>query len=143
MIRDMKKEDIPEVSLLEEKIFSAPWSEKSFADALESPHNIYLVEERESRVAGYCGIWTSFEDSDLCNIAVSPEFRRKNIGESLLLEGIQRVKSMGVERILLEVRKTNEAAIGLYQKNGFRTIGVRKAYYTKPVEDAVLMELSI
>lgn len=140
MVRDMRKEDIAEVVAIEKSIFTAPWSEKSFLDALESPQNIYLVEECKGQIAGYCGIWTSFDSSDLCNMAVVPTFRRKNIGERLLLEGIACAKKMGVEHMLLEVRKKNQPAIGLYQKNGFHEIGIRKAYYTKPVEDALLME---
>ena len=68
------------------------------------------------------------------------EFRKAGLGQKLLEAGIQEAAAKGVERILLEVRQSNKAAIRLYEKNGFQTIGLRKSYYTKPVEDAILME---
>lgn len=143
MIERLQESDIGQVVQIEAETFSSPWSAKSFMDALASEQNIYLKAETDDQIVGYCGIWTSFESADLCNIAVKKEFRTAGIGQKLLEAGIQAAADKGVERILLEVRQSNKAAIGLYTKEGFQTIGKRKAYYTKPVEDAVLMELSI
>lgn len=141
MIGRLQAEDIEQVAQIEAETFSAPWSAKSFAAALASDQNIYLKAEIDGQIVGYCGIWTSFESADLCNIAVKKEFRAAGYGQKLLEAGIQAAADMGVERILLEVRQSNTAAIALYNKKGFQTIGVRKAYYTKPIEDAILMEL--
>lgn len=140
MIREMEWEDISKVAELEKKIFSVPWSEKSFRDSFASQDTIYLVEALEGEIAGYCGIWISFDTADLCNIAVANSYRRKGIAERLLQEIFSLAKKRQVERILLEVRESNQGAIALYQKSGFRHIGIRKGYYHAPVEDAILME---
>ena len=136
MIDRLQEKDIDQVAQIEAEIFSVPWSIKSFKDALASEQNIYLKAETDGQIVGYCGIWTSFESADLCNIAVKKEFRKAGLGQKLL----EAAAAKGVERILLEVRQSNKAAIRLYEKNGFQTIGLRKSYYTKPVEDAILME---
>lgn len=143
MIREMRIEDVKEAVEIEQSIFSNPWSEKSFQDALASKDNIYLVELSEGKVTGYCGIWTSYETADLCNMAVSLEYRRRGTAQKLLEEAIALTAKRNVERILLEVRASNEAAIALYQKNNFQKIGVRKGYYSAPLEDAVLMEFCL
>lgn len=140
-IRIMQREDIPAVAELEARIFSKPWSEKSFLDSFHSENNIYLVAESEKGVTGYCGIWTAFETADLCNIAVAPEYRRQGIADRLLQESVKRAGKKGVERLMLEVRESNLGALCLYRKNGFQKIGIRKGYYSSPTEDAVLMEL--
>ena len=140
MIRKMKIEDVSEAIEIEKSIFSNPWSEKSFEDAIVSKDNIYLVDISDGEVTGYCGIWTSYDTADLCNMAVTVKHRRKGIAEQLLQEALLLAEQKKVERILLEVRESNEAALALYQKNGFQKIGVRKGYYSNPKEDAVLME---
>lgn len=143
LIRDMQKEDVTAVAELEKRIFSAPWSEKSFQDAYSAESNIYLAAVSEEEIIGYCGIWTSYETADLCNIAVAPEHRRQGIAEKILLEAARRSKEQGCGKILLEVRQSNYAALSLYQKLGFMQIGVRRGYYSVPEEDAILMQLAL
>lgn len=143
MIRKMTSEDIEEVAGIEKSIFSKPWSEKSFRDALASEDTIYLAAYSKARIIGYCGIWISFDTADLCNMAVLPEYRKKGVADRLLQEAVSLVSQKAVKRIVLEVRESNEAAIRLYQKHNFKKIGVRKGYYTAPKEDAVLMECSL
>ena len=116
MIDRLQEKDIDQVAQIEAEIFSVPWSIKSFKDALASEQNIYLKAETDGQIVGYCGIWTSFESADLCNIAVKKEFRKAGLGQKLLEAGIQEAAAKGVERILLEVRQSNKAAIRLYEK---------------------------
>ena len=139
-LRQMNEGDIQAVARLEQKIFSAPWSEKSFRDALLSPDNCYLVAVWGEAVVGYCGLWCSYDCADLCNLAVSEEFRERKLGSSLLAQGMMQVKEKGVRRVLLEVRESNIPAIALYSKSGFQKIGIRPGYYSRPAEDGVLME---
>lgn len=139
-IRKMRKEDVEEVVKIEKNIFSSPWSEKSFIDALESNDNIYLVAVYGKKIVGYCGLWISYDVADLCNLAVALAYRHQSIGKKILVEGIKLVKERQTERILLEVRESNGSAIGLYQKIGFTEIGKRNNYYSNPTEDAILME---
>lgn len=140
MIREMEWEDVSKVAELEKSIFSVPWSEKSFRDSFASQDTIYLVEVLDGEIAGYCGIWVSYDTADLCNMAVAHSHRRKGIAKRLLQEISSLAEKRKVERILLEVRGSNFGAINLYQKSGFRQIGIRKGYYHAPEEDAILME---
>lgn len=138
-LRQMQEADIGQVVSLEEEIFFSPWSEKSFRDALHREDTIYLVAEGEGEISGYLGIWLSFDTADLCNMAVAYECRRRHLGQQLLQEGLRLAAEKGAAQVLLEVRESNEAAIGLYQRNGFQEIGRRRGYYSRPTEDALLM----
>lgn len=138
-IRKMTKQDVPRVSEIDRNCFSNPWSEKSFTTALEHIDYIYLVAE-ETEIVGYIGIWTSFESADLCHIAVEQKYRQKGIAQHLLSQAIEVCKEQQVERILLEVRSHNAPAVCFYKKNEFKQIAVRVGYYTKPVDDALIME---
>lgn len=139
-IREMGEEDLREVARLERKIFSRPWSEESFRDALSSPDHCYLAGLYSGTLVGYCGLWCSFDTADLCNLAVAEDFRKRNLGSALLRQGLAAVKRRGVKRVLLEVRCSNDPAIGLYAKFGFEELGIRPGYYSHPVEDGILME---
>lgn len=139
-IRRMSEKDIESVAELEQQIFSSPWRKESIEKAYLIEANIYLVAEVEGKIAGYCGLWTSFETADLCNIAVHPEHRRKGIADAILKESFGFCRQRQVEQMLLEVRKSNVSAIALYCKNGFKNIDIRKNYYKNPVEDAIIMQ---
>lgn len=143
MIRKMLAEDASEVARIEQEVFGTGWSEKSFLDALHRDDTIYLVEEDEYRIKGYCGIWISYESADLCNIVVLEKYRKQGIGETLLTEAMCQAERNGVERIMLEVRESNISAIHLYEKLRFRHIYRRKAYYSNPKEDAIIMEYRV
>ena len=143
MIRPMQRQDIKRVLEIEQSIFSAPWSEKSFMDAYCAESNIYLVAIKEEMVIGYCGLWVSYETADLCNMAVDKTYRQQGAARELLKEGLRLCKERSVESVLLEVRESNIPAIRLYEKTGFARIGKRKKYYKEPVEDAILMQLDI
>lgn len=139
-IRKMIEADLQAVAELERKIFSNPWSRKSFSDALASSDNCYLTALQEDEVVGYCGLWCSCECADLCNLAVSGGHRRQGLARELLRLGFEEVREKGVYRVLLEVRRSNASAIALYDGLGFEQIGVRRGYYSDPVEDGILME---
>ncbi len=140
MIRRMKSEDLDQVMILEQQIFSRPWSEDSMRSALQQQETIYLVDEIEGRIRGYLGIWCMAEDGDLCNMAVAEQARREGVASGLMEEGMAYCRKQGVRRIVLEVRESNLPAKNLYQRKGFVPIGVRKQYYSDPQEDAIIME---
>ena len=100
-IRRMSEEDIAAVVKLEQQIFSSPWSKASIEKAYQLEENIYLVAEAEGIIAGYCGIWTSFETADLCNIAVNPDYRRKGIAGEILEQAFQLCQQRRIEQMLL------------------------------------------
>ena len=140
-IRNMTEADLPEVCDIENESFSDPWSEKSFRDSLLDEKNGYLVAEVDGKIAGYCGLWGIAGEGDIYNVAVKKEFRRKHIGEALLKTLIQQSIERGITSFTLEVRASNEPAIKLYESLGFHGVGIRKDFYTKPKEDAVIMWL--
>ena len=144
LIRRMAMADIPSVVEIEKQCFSLPWSEKSFEDSLTREDTIFLVCEMEhSHIAGYMGLYISFEEANVTNVAVSPACRKKGCGEALVIEAKAEAKAAGAESIFLEVRTSNEPAISLYKKQGFEELGIRKKFYEHPVEDAIIMKVGI
>lgn len=140
-VRKMKKRDVPQVCLIERQIFSLPWSEQSFITSMEQEHTLYLVAEEVNteQLAGYCGLYQSLDEADITNVAVKPEYRRQHVAEQMLRQLLDSAKGCGVERFTLEVRVSNLAAIALYTGLGFERAGIRRRFYEKPVEDAVIM----
>ena len=141
-IKVMTLEEVGQVADLEEKIFSHAWGKKSLDLAVSSQQNLCLTVKDSERevVAGYCIFSISFEDADLCRIAVADEYRRRHLADKMFESAFEKLKKRNVERILLEVRENNSAAIALYIKYGFEQIGKRKNYYSEPVEDGLIFE---
>ena len=142
LIRRMTIEDIQAVVEIEKKCFSLPWSEKSFEDSISREDTIFLVCE-EGSITGYIGMYISFDEASITNVAVSPEFRKRGYGEQLVAEAKLTAKEANAESIFLEVRVSNEPAISLYKKMGFEELGIRKKFYEHPVEDAIIMKVGI
>lgn len=138
-IRLMCQSDLEQVATIEREIFSIPWSEKSFAESLASDNTIYLVAEKENKIVGYCGMYISFEEGNITNVAVSPTYRRQGIAELMICEIFRLAKERKVSDVILEVRETNVSAINLYEKLGFKESGIRKNFYEKPTENALIM----
>lgn len=135
----MQPEDVKQVALIESQTFSMPWSEEAFFDSLALPHTIFVVAEEQGEIAGYCGMYTSFQEGEIVNVAVAEKYRRQGVAgrmlEFLFFESLKKE----VSSFFLEVRESNTAAIGLYECFGFRQIGLRKNFYEKPREHALIM----
>lgn len=142
VLRKMKPEDAREVSLIEKTVFSLPWSEKSFHDAVIREDTVYVVAEEDGKITGYAGAWGVLGEADVTNVCVAPEFRRKGIANELLQFLIRQGRETGIDAFFLEVRESNTAAITLYEKNGFQKIGLRKNFYERPVENGIVMSLT-
>ena len=138
-IESMTVDDIAQVAEIERQIFSIPWSEKAFRDSMESDNTIYIVAKENDNVAGYAGMYLSFEEVNITNVAVNPLSRRKGIGEKIVRDILNRAYEKGVRDVFLEVRETNSVAIALYEKIGFKEEGIRKNFYDKPRENALIM----
>lgn len=143
-IRKMEPADIPSVASLERDIFSEPWSETGFADALAQRENLFLTAFRpDGGVIGYCGLYTAGDEGEITHVAVAENCRRQGTAAALLAELLGWARACGIIRIFLEVRISNEAAIRLYEKYGFETCGVRRGFYRRPTEDALLMSCAV
>lgn len=143
-VRMMKEEDCKEAAEIERESFSCPWSEQTFLDTLKMTDAFYLVAERISKTGGkkllgYVGVWQSFEEATITNVAVSPGERGRGIGWILLQETVKEALFRGIAALTLEVRVSNYPAIHLYEKAGFVSEGIRPGYYEKPREDAMIM----
>ena len=147
-IRLMEDADIDEVVKIDKASFSLPWPERSFRFEIHENHySLPLVAEATStdgtrRIAGFTVIWVIIDEAHIGTIAVSEEYRKQGIAEQLIRNGLNTAAIKGAESALLEVRRSNEAAIHLYQKLGFTVDGVREKYYQDNHEDAILMSLS-
>ena len=152
LVRKMTLNDVAAVSEIEKACFSLPWSEKSFEDSITRDDTIFLVcidnenedgQSNQGVVAGYIGMYLSFDEASITNVAVSPEFRKRGCGAALVSAAKVAAKEAGAEMIFLEVRVSNEVAISLYRRNGFEDLGIRKNFYEHPVEDAIIMKVGI
>ena len=139
IIDNLRPEDPPALAELDKRCFAIPWSEKSFADELKNKMANYFIARDGERIVGYAGFWEVYGEGDITNVAVDTDYRRQHIGSRLIEEMIRRAKSMNLELLTLEVRRSNIAAQGLYEKYGFEVLGVRKAYYSDNKEDALIM----
>ena len=139
IIRKMQPEDLAEVCKIEKDNFSLPWSEKSFLESMERDDTVFLVALEDEDVAGYIGCYCIAGAGEITNVAVKASHRRKGIGGKLLQKLYEEGISLDTQEYFLEVRESNEAAIGLYLRQGFVKEGIRKNFYEKPVENAVIM----
>ena len=132
---------VAQTAELEAQCFSTPWSEKAFADAVESPNYEYIaaLDGADESLVGYAGMQVVLDEAEITNIAVSPAQRRRGTAYKLL-EGLELLcRRKNVKYLHLEVRESNTAARRLYEKYGFEIDGIRKNFYQKPTENAVLM----
>ena len=135
----MNESHVAQVAALEKQCFSDPWSENSVASELENPLSLWLIAEEDGAVCGYVGSQTVLDETDMMNIAVHPDCRRKGIAAALITELVSRLKARGSRILRLEVRESNFSAIALYEALGFTQLGLRKNYYRNPKENALIL----
>lgn len=136
---EMKAVHVPQVAALEKLCFSDPWSENSIASELKNGLALWLVAVNDDTVVGYIGSQTTTGGTDVMNIAVHPDWRRRGIAESLIDRLILELRNWGSNSLMLEVRASNGPAISLYEKMGFSHVGRRPNYYRNPKEDALIL----
>jgi len=142
-IRPANEGDVPAIVEIENVSFQAPWREKSFKQEIANPKAfLYVAAGKDEDVLGYYDIWVYAGEGHLLNICVAPGHRRKGLGKALLEHALAAARGAGAREIYLEVRRSNDAAINLYEKYGFVKLGVRKGYY-RGGEDALLYLLVI
>lgn len=140
-VRIAKSSDLDDIYELDVQTFAMPWSKEALSyDILENDNAFMIVAEYEGEFAGYADIWTVLDEADLNSIAVRVDFRRKGIGDAIMLAMTEMLSANGVATINLEVRVSNMPAIKLYKKYGFNECGVRPGYYLDNGEDALIMK---
>jgi ribosomal-protein-alanine N-acetyltransferase len=124
---------------LDKSSFSQPWARSDFERDLScNILSTYLIAETRGEIIGYVGIWIVQDECHIMTFAVAPEWRRQGIAAMLMLEMLKAARFAGATCYTLEVRASNAAALALYEKFGFESVAVRKAYYDDK-EDAIIM----
>ncbi|MCX5717157.1 MAG: ribosomal protein S18-alanine N-acetyltransferase [Nitrospirae bacterium] len=142
-IRAMRESDLPSVVAIERLSFSTPWSETSFLNEIYKHNSTAKISVAGERVIGYMCANQIADEGHILNLAVHPDFRGRGIANTLVKNIIEELKEKACRFLYLEVRASNNAARKLYEGFGFSIVGARKAYYTEPKEDAVIMMLRI
>lgn len=140
IVRHMKLEDIDQICEIEQQAFTTPWTKDAFYN--EMVNNLfafYIVLEAGGLIVGYAGMWTVVDEAHVTNIAIREGYRGKGLGDRLLTEMKSAARALGMMRMTLEVRVSNEVAQSLYAKHDFKSVGIRKRYYTDNHEDAMIM----
>lgn len=144
LIRAGVPDDVEAIVRIERETFSKPWSARSFQDIMRVPSAFLLVAVRATDpVAGYAVAYVAADVGELANFAVAPVARGKGVGRSLLNAVVQLAVARGAESLYLDVRASNVGALALYTSAAFEEVARRKAYYTHPVEDAIVMRRSL
>lgn len=138
-MKRMNEQHVSQIAALEQICFSDPWSLNSIAGELHNPLSLWLVCEEDGVVQGYVGSQTVLGETDMMNIAVSPEARRRGIAQGLISALVEELKRRGSHCLTLEVRASNIPAIALYKKLEFSQVGRRLNYYRNPKEDALIL----
>ena len=136
-LENMAAEHIPQIALLEKECFSQPWSENALSDELKNENSHFLVASG-GEVMGYIGVQEICGEAYITNVAVFEKYRKLGIGRALLRAACNGAKSRNCEFITLEVRESNQSAIALYESEGFEKAGIRKNFYSSPVENGVI-----
>ena len=132
----MNESHVAAVAELERQNFSEPWPDIAVRGELTNKLALWLVAVEDGEVVGYVGSQTVLQEADMMNIAVAEHCRRRGIARMLVEELIRRLDAY---QLSLEVRASNSPAIALYESLGFRQVGLRKNYYRKPKEDALIL----
>lgn len=143
-IRAAEERDLARIHAIECASFADPWALEGFRDLLEHGRSIVEVAVGDDdQVVGYAVAWFVSDESEIANLAVAPEHRRRGIGLLLLDRILEAAATFGTRAVFLEVRESNVAARKLYESRTFAVAGSRKAYYRKPVEDAIVMRRAL
>ena len=132
---------LPQLERLEEECFSVPWTPEQLLSEFPDESHLFLTAVEGERVLGYVGMMHVLDEGYISNVAVAPAYRRRGLGDRLIGELLERAKALRLAFVTLEVRESNAPAIALYLKHGFSPVGVRRNYYEKPKENAVLMTI--
>jgi [ribosomal protein S18]-alanine N-acetyltransferase len=146
--------DVAGVARLERQAFAVPWTAPSFESLIGARRVLFLVAVAEESASGadpgappplrgYGVLWWASDQGELANLAVAPDARGRGVASLLLDRLLDGARAAGLTSVFLEVRVSNGAAASLYEKRGFREVGVRRDYYTRPREDARILRLEL
>ncbi|MBF0709665.1 MULTISPECIES: ribosomal protein S18-alanine N-acetyltransferase [unclassified Gemella] len=127
------------LSVIDRENFVDPWSKEMFKKELEQENSEYYAIFNGEEVLGFCGGWYVLEEYQINKIVIDKKYQNKKMGSLFLLYMMQLYANKGAKRAIIEVRKSNKAAIKVYERVGFELIGKREKYYQNNGEDALIM----
>lgn len=139
VIRSLQPEDTKQLASIEKELFTQPWSETAFFELTQKSYCHYLVAEEDGRILGCVGMVVLGDEADVDKVMVAGVHQGRHICQDLFAALFEVGEQLGVQAYTLEVRKSNEKAIHIYEKLGFTVEGIRPGFYDKPREDAVIM----
>jgi len=143
VIKKMKYEDLDFIIEIENNAFSNPWTLTMFREEINKQQSYVIKSTKTDLVIGYICGRKILDEYHITNLAVSQEFQRRGLGTRLVKYIIGKMKLRNCREFYLEVRKNNLRALRMYLKIGFMIVGVRKEYYSEPVDDAIIMKYEI
>jgi [ribosomal protein S18]-alanine N-acetyltransferase len=142
-IEPMTLDDLPAVHEVERASFDVPWPPDAYRnELLTNRMATYLIGRIDDEIVAFGGMWLMIDEGHIITFAVRPDWRRQRIGERLLLALLDLAADRGAHEATLEVRLSNLPARRLYEKYGFRPVGLRPRYYSDNGEDALVMTTS-
>ena len=144
LLRPMQTADLDAVMRIERKIYLHPWTRGNFRDSLNAGYSCWIYQFAQS-IVGYAVMMVAADEAHLLNLSITTEWQRQGWGKKLLQQMLGLARQHRARVMLLEVRPSNVAALGLYESYGFKRIALRRGYYpADPVrEDAILLELRL
>jgi ribosomal-protein-alanine N-acetyltransferase len=143
LIEPMRAADLDEVDAIERHSFKNPWPARVFLEEMERAWARVDVARGDGHVLGFCNYWLVKDEVHLLAIATHPDRRRGGVAARLLDHLLAGARANQAALVTLEVRRSNRPAIGLYERYGFGTVGVRRGYYAEDGEDALVMTLDL
>ncbi len=137
----VSQDDLDQILAIEQASFTNPWTREMYLSELENRgvSFCYVIRDSSGTIIGFCSFWRVLDEMHINNLAVTPSHRGTGVGTALMLEVLRQGARLGARRATLEVRRSNEEARKLYERLGFTVAGVRRGYYSHPVEDALVL----
>jgi ribosomal-protein-alanine N-acetyltransferase len=142
-LRRATARDIPSIHGIELQSYTVPWNRTTFHNLLDRADTDIIVAHSGDRIVGYAITWFVIDQGELGNVAVDEGWRRQGIARALVSAALDLARTRGISEIYLEVRRSNVGAQRLYRRLGFRQVGIRRNYYVKPAEDALVMRRTL
>lgn len=144
LLRPMQTADLDAVMRIERKIYLHPWTRGNFRDSLNAGYSCWIYQFAQS-IVGYAVMMVATDEAHLLNLSIAAKWQRQGWGKKLLQQMVDLARQYRARAMLLEVRPSNVAALGLYQGFGFKRIALRRGYYPAGAdrEDAILLELRL
>lgn len=142
IVREMVKEDLDEIVSIESSLYKDVWNKEAYIRDLENEIAFNYVLEHDGVILGYYGFWLMFDNIDITKVSIRKELQGKGLSKILMEDMFNRISNSDINTITLEVRVSNNVAISLYEKYGFKKISTREKYYEN-IEDAYVMQKEV